>query len=266
VVPSLVKAWRESNACDGVDWSRVRVYSSTGEASNRRDSLWLMSRNGYRAPVVEYCGGTEIGGGHLTGTVVQDASPSTFSTPALGLDLEILDEAGRSVPEHAEGELYLVPPSIGLSQTLLNRDHDAVYYEGCPPGPDGELLRRHGDQVARLPGGYFRAQGRADDTMNLGGIKVASLEIERVVEDHPAVFEAAAVAVQPDGEGAEKLVIFAVVSDQVESPELRRELARAVATELNPLFKIHDLVILDALPRTASNKLMRRELRAQFGS
>ena len=33
-------------------------------------------------------------------------------------------------------------------------------------------LRRHGDEVARLPGGYYRALGRADDTMNLGGIKV----------------------------------------------------------------------------------------------
>lgn len=33
-------------------------------------------------------------------------------------------------------------------------------------------LRRHGDEVARLPGGFYRALGRADDTMNLGGIKV----------------------------------------------------------------------------------------------
>ena len=43
------------------------------------------------------------------------------------------------------------------------------------------MLRRHGDQFEALPGGYFRAQGRADDTMNLGGIKVSSAEIERAV-------------------------------------------------------------------------------------
>ncbi len=171
-----------------------------------------MSLTEYRAPVIEYCGGTEIGGGHLTGTVVQPASPATFSTPALGLDLVILDEGGQPVGDNAEGEVFLVPPSIGLSQTLLNRDHDAVYYEDCPGGPDDEVLRRHGDQVARLPGGYFRAQGRADDTMNLGGIKVSSLELERVLEHHAAVFEAAAVAVQPEGEGAEKLVLFVVLS------------------------------------------------------
>ncbi len=43
--------------------------------------LYLMSRAGYK-PVIEYCGGTEIGGGYITGTVVQSAVPGTFSTPA----------------------------------------------------------------------------------------------------------------------------------------------------------------------------------------
>jgi len=263
VVPSLVRAWKDGGACDGVDWSMVRIFSSTGEPSNRRDYLWLMSRSGYRAPVVEYCGGTEIGGGHLTGTVVQPVSPATFSTPALGLDVVVLDEAGQPV-DGSEGEVFLVPPSIGLSQELLNRDHDSIYYADCPPGPAGDVLRRHGDQVAQLPGGFYRAQGRADDTMNLGGIKVSSLELERVLEHHPAVYEAAAVAVQPEGEGAERLVVFAVLAAETESETLRKELGKSIASELNPLFKIHDLVVVESLPRTASNKLMRRELRRQY--
>jgi len=265
VVPSLVRAWRDSGACDGVDWSRINTFSSTGEPSNRHDYVWLMSRTGYRAPVIEYCGGTEIGGGHLTGTVVQPASPAIFSTPALGLDFVVLDQEGHPVDDGQEGEIFLVPPSVGLSQTLLNRNHDEVYYQDCPSGPNGEVLRRHGDQIARLPGGYFAAQGRADDTMNLGGIKVSSLELERVFERHPAVYETAAVAVHPGGEGVEKLVVFAVLSDGAAEDELHRELGKTLAKELNPLFKIHDLVVVDSLPRTASNKLMRRELRARYG-
>jgi acetyl-CoA synthetase len=180
------------------------------------------------------------------------------------MELVILDEEQRPVEDGEEGELFLVPPSIGLSLTLLNRDHDSVYYHDCPPGPDGETLRRHGDQVARLPGGYFAALGRADDTMNLGGIKVSSLELERVLEHHPAVYEAAAVAVQPGGEGAEKLVVFAVLSDEAAKDELLQDLGKILAREINPLFKIHDLVIVDSLPRTASNKLMRRELRRRY--
>jgi acyl-CoA synthetase (AMP-forming)/AMP-acid ligase II len=159
--------------------------------------------------VIEYCGGTEIGGGYITGTVLQPASPATFTLPALGLDLVLLDEAGQPVDGPGEGEVFLVPPSIGLSETLLNRDHDAVYFDGCPPGPSNTVLRRHGDQLARLAGGFYRAQGRSDDTMNLGGIKVSSKELERVLDAHPSVHESAAVAVQPEGGGADRLVVFA---------------------------------------------------------
>ncbi len=264
VVPSLVRAWRESGACESADWSRIETFSSTGEPSNRHDYLWLTSLTGHRAPVIEYCGGTEIGGGYVTGTVVQPASPSTFTTPALGLDLVILDDAGDPVVDGEEGEVFLVPPSIGLSQTLLNRDHDKVYHDDCPTGPEGEILRRHGDQLARLPGGFYRAQGRADDTMNLGGIKVSSLELERVIDHHPDVSESAAVAIQPGGEGAEKLVVFAIVTKNSDSDQLLADLRRMISEELNPLFKIHDLVIVESLPRTASNKLMRRTLRAGY--
>jgi len=264
VVPSLVRSWRESDACADADWSLIEVFSSTGEPSNRYDYLWLMSLTGHRAPVIEYCGGTEIGGGYVTGTVVQPASPATFTTPALGLDLVILDDTGKPVAEGEEGEVFLVPPSIGLSQTLLNRDHAEVYHTDCPTGPHGETLRRHGDQLARLPGGFYRAQGRADDTMNLGGIKVSSLELERVIDHHPAVVESAAVAIQTGGEGAEQLVVFAIVKAGKNRDDLVVELRRRVATELNPLFKIHDLVLVDSLPRTASNKLMRRALRDRY--
>lgn len=265
VIPSLVRVWRTSGVTDGVDWSGIRVFSSTGEPSNRYDYLWLMSRTGYLAPVIEYLGGTEIGGGHLTATVLQSASPSTFTTPALGVDVVILDETGHPVQEGQMGELFLIPPALGLSQTLLNRDHDSAYYDGCPDGPHGETLRRHGDQTLRLPGGFYRAQGRADDTMNLGGIKVSSLELERILETHDAVYECAAVAVQSEGEGAEQLVVFVVPAYTIERENLLNALRTLIGTQLNPLFKLSDLVLTDHLPRTASNKLMRRTLRAGYG-
>jgi acetyl-CoA synthetase len=264
VIPSLVKAWRKSGWPQGPEWNQIRVMSSTGEPSNQEDYLWLMSRTGYRAPVIEYMGGTEIGGGYLTGTVVQAASLGTFTTPALGIDVLVLDENNQPVTEKRMGEAFLIPPSIGLSQVLLNKDHEDVYYTGCPVGPHHEVLRCHGDQVLRLPGGYYRALGRADDSMNLGGIKVSSMELEQVINDHPAVFESAAVAVRPGGEGADQLVVYAVPSQPMESEVLHKELGRKLAKKLNPLFKIFDLVIDTKLPRTSSNKLMRRKLREYY--
>ena len=72
-----------------------------------------------------------------------------------------------------------------------------VYFEGTPLGPGGVKLRRHGDQFQRLAGGGYRALGRADDTMNLGGIKVSSAQIERALAGIESVKETAAIAVSP---------------------------------------------------------------------
>jgi acetyl-CoA synthetase len=263
VVPSLVKAWQNSDAVGGLDWSAMKLFSSTGECSNADDYLYLMSLAGYR-PVVEYCGGTEIGGGYISGTLVQPASPATFSLPCFGLDIRILDEEGLPADS---GELYIVPPSIGLSNSLLNKDHHEVYYEGTPPGPAGEVLRRHGDEIERLPGGYYRGHGRADDTMNIGGIKVSSAEIERSLASVEGVDETAAVAYNPPEGGPSLLVMYVVLTPGTSVPmdALKKDMQRAIASKLNPLFKIHDVVLADALPRTASHKIMRRLLRDQYG-
>lgn len=261
LVPALVRAWRSRDLVEPDAWPGIKVFSSTGEVSNPEDYLWLMSRAGYRAPVIEYLGGTEIGGGHATGSVLLPAAPSTFNTPALGLDFVILDDQQQPVEPGALGELFLIPPSIGLSQSLLNADHHEIYYADCPSGPRGEVLRRHGDEFFDLGNGTYRAQGRTDDTMNLGGIKVSSIELEEVINAHPAVFESAAIAVQLTGEGAESLIVCLVPVTEIDVETLHQDLRRRIAVELNPLFRIHQIVMLDRLPRTDSNKVMRRELR-----
>lgn len=261
IVPSIVKVWRSTKCMENLNWSKIKAFSSTGECSNAEDYQYLMSLANNR-PVIEYCGGTEIGGGYLTQSLLQKSFPATFSTPSLGIEVCVLDENGQPTKE---GELFLIPPSIGLSQTLLNKNHDEVYYEDCPKGPNGEILRRHGDEVQILENKYYRALGRADDTMNLGGIKVSSVEIERTLCLHPKVLEAAAIAVNPKGGGPSLLVVFIVEKNKIDDKEgLKKELQSEISKKLNPLFKIHDLVLVEKLPRTASNKVMRRVLRAEY--
>ena len=259
VVPSLVRAWKNTTCMKGIDWSKIKAFSSTGECSNREDMLFLMSLAEYK-PIIEYCGGTEIGGGFITGTLIQPAAPSTFTTPALGSDLVILDAEGESTDN---GEVFLVPPCMGLSTELLKSDHHRVYFEDTPSLPDTAPLRRHGDQIERLAGGFFRAHGRIDDTMNLGGIKVSSAEIEQVLNAVSGVRETAAVAISPKDGGPSQLVIHAVLLPEAypDKASLRAALRAAIREQLNPLFRIHDVVIRDSLPRTASNKIMRRFLR-----
>ena len=268
VVPTLVRAWKNTGCMHGLDWHAIRAFSSTGECSNPEEMLFLMSLADYK-PVIEYCGGTEIGGGYITGTRVQPAAPSMFTTPALGVDFLLFDGNGEPIEN---GEVFIIPPSLGLSTSLLNADHNEVYFAGTPQ-PN---LRRHGDAIERLGNGFetepwlagikYRVHGRVDDTMNLSGIKVSSAEIEEVLNVVSEVQETAAVAVSPKDGGPSQLVIYAVLAASEAAPtkqELHTTLQTELSAHLNPLFRIHDVVIVDALPRTASNKIMRRLLRQQ---
>ena len=314
VVPSLVKSWRALQGPWDYDWSKVGRFSSTGEASDPTTMHWLMSRVKGYAPVIEYCGGTEIGGSFLSSTVVQPNAPSMFSTAVLGSQLFILDDTGFLVSGVGSGEVVLVPPTLGYSTRLLNRDHFECYYEGMQRGPGGEVLRRHGDEIeaavvmtlaeeellrqaseAASPQAlaiaargetdwkYYRALGRCDDTMNLGGIKISSVEIERVCNLVDGIHETAAIAVNPASGGPSLLVVYVVLTPNsnsggaaldgdVEEEEansavtaaLKPQLQTSIKTRLNPLFHIHDVVLTKRLPRTASNKIMRRVLRDEY--
>ncbi len=262
VVPTIVKTWRNSACMEGLDWGSIKLFSSTGECSNVDDMLYLMSLANYQ-PIIEYCGGTEIGGAYITSTLLQPSAPAAFTSKALGLDLVILDEKGALTHK---GEVALIPPSIGLSTRLLNKDHHQVYYKDMPKLTAKKILRRHGDGIERCKNGFYRLQGRVDDTMNLGGIKVSSVEIERALINVHSIKEAAAIAINPKGGGPSQLVIYVVPqpTKKINKEQLKNELQAAIKKFLNPLFKIYDLVLVDALPKTISNKIMRRVLKNEY--
>ena len=260
VVPTLVASWRQSGCMENLDWRRIKCFSSTGECSNAEDMLYLMSRANY-CPVIEYCGGTEIGGSYLTGTLIQKNYPALFSTPAMGSDLVIIDEAGK-LADH--GEVALIPPAMGLSTELLNANHHEIYFANMPEPVTGTVLRRHGDQIKRYSNGYYSIQGRVDDTMNLSGIKISAAEIERALAGLTGIVETAAIAVPPLNNGPAHLVIFAVYTDQLDKTQITSAMQTRINQHLSPLFKIYDIVFVSELPKTPSNKIMRRMLRKQY--
>lgn len=269
VIPSLVRSWRNANSTSGYDWSAIRCFASTGEASNIDEYLWLMGRAHYK-PIIEYCGGTEIGGGFVTGSLLQAQSLAAFSTPAMCCNLFILADDGHPIPQNVPGigELALGSLMLGASNTLLNADHYGVYFKGMPLS-NGKVLRRHGDVFERTSRGYYHAHGRADDTMNLGGIKVSSVEIERICNGVDSnIVETAAIGIPPSGGGPEQLAVAVVLKNSNITPQdlqkLRMSFNSALQKTLNPLFRVSQVVPVPSLPRTASNKVMRRVLRQQL--
>ena len=101
--------------------------------------------------------------------------------------------------------------------------------------------------------------------MNLNGVKVSSAELEAACNRaHDAVLETAAVGVPPPGGGPEKLHVFVVLKKGQEAPPLNKLkilFNKAMAQALGPGYYTEGVHAVDSLPRTASNKVMRRVLR-----
>lgn len=69
--------------------------------------LWLMGRAGYK-PIIEYCGGTEIGGSFVSGSMLQPRSLATFSTAVMGCSLHILGNDGFPIVSTIQSYLWNV--------------------------------------------------------------------------------------------------------------------------------------------------------------
>ena len=100
--------------------------------------------------------------------------------------------------------------------------------------------------------------------MNLGGIKVSSVQIESILNTLSFIKECAAIAVSPKIGGPSALVVYFVAQNTIERKEALKKVQNCIKTKLNPLFKVIDLVKIDNLPRTASKKVKRKELRNRY--
>ncbi len=262
VVPTLVRAWRQSDCMAGLNWQSITRFSSSGECANIDDMFYLMSLAGYR-PIIEYCGGSEIGGAYVTGTMIHPSAPAAFNVQTLGLSFQILDEHKQATDQ---GEVALIPPAIGLSTELLNKNHHQVYYARMPHYKNLLPMRRHGDQIKRFSNGFYRLLGRMDDAMNLSGIKVSAAEIEHVLNNLPNVRETAAIACIPPHGGPSQLVIYVRLIDPiaVDMTQLKKTMQEALKNDINRAFRVHDVVSVDHIPKTSSHKIMRRVLRERY--
>lgn len=178
----------------------------------------------------------------------------SIGAPTIGLGVDVLDERLRSVPDNADGELYVAGPSVALGYHGAPAT-TAERFVACPFGPPGSRMYRTGDLVRRS-NDDFVFLGRSDTQTQIRGVRVEPGEIEDALTTDPQVAMAAVVAV-PDHSGRPVLVAFAVTS--ADTAELKNRLARKLPAAMVP----DRICAVNALPLTVNGKIDRAELRAQ---
>ncbi|MGG8409538.1 AMP-binding protein [Streptomyces sp. 12297] len=229
---------------DGHDLSALRRCVSAGE--NLPAATWedWYARTGLR--IINGIGATELL--HIfISAADEEIRPGTTGRPVPGWQAQVVDEAGKPVPDGEPGLLAVRGP-VGCRYLADERQREYV---------------RHGwnitgDTYVREPDGYFRYVARADDMIISAGYNIAGPEVEDALLRHPQVAEVAVVG-RPDERRGQVVVAYTVLRDgsRVSEDDLRTFMKAELAPHKCP----RSFVFLPSLPRTDTGKLQRFRLR-----
>lgn len=173
--------------------------------------------------------------------------------PVYGVDIRIVDDAGLPLPHDGVsfGNLQVRGPWV-LSQ-YFKRELDANH------SADGWFLT--GDVVTIDPDGFMRITDRTKDVIKSGGEWISSIDLENILVGHPAVAEAAAIAVaHPKWDERPLMVVTLKPGARATREELLAYFDGKIAKWWTP----NDVAFVDELPHTATGKLLKMKLREQF--
>jgi len=253
--PTLVRALIPKGE-PRADLSSLRALCTTGEPWNPDPYRWLFEHvGGSRTPIVNISGGTEVGACFLTTVITEPIKPVALGFPALGQDMDVVDQNGAPVRGEV-GELVCRRPWPGMTRGVWGDSERYLdtYWRRFPG------MWTHGDWASIDADGYWYLHGRSDDTLNIAGKRIGPAELESAAIGSGIVAEAAAVGV-PHAVKGEVAWIFCVPRPG-EQPDDSR-VADAVAAGLGKAFKPERILWVAALPKTRSAKIVRRAVRAR---
>ncbi|MCB5910585.1 fatty acyl-CoA synthetase [Streptomyces pinistramenti] len=200
----------------------------------------------------------------VLGPAEHEGRMDSCGRPVLFVEARVVDETGAEVPDGERGEIVYRSPQLCTG-----------YWD--KPQETAEAFRNgwfhSGDLAVRDAEGYFTVVDRVKDVINSGGVLVASRQVEDVLYAHPEVAEVAVIGL-PDSRWIEAVTAVVVrrtpaadgAGDGPEAggPVGERELIDAVRARLAAFKTPKRVLFVDALPRNASGKVLKRELRARF--
>jgi acetyl-CoA synthetase len=241
------------------DLSSLRLLGTVGEPINPEAWVWYREHIGAdRTPVVDTWWQTETGMILITPLPgLTTLKPGSATLPFPGIEADVVNEQGQSVPLGGGGYLVLKRPWPAMSRTIWGDPERYVdTYWSRFPG-----LYFTGDGASRDAQGYYTLLGRVDDVLNVSGHRIGTMEVESALVSHPSVAEAAVIGVTHEikGQGIAAFVTLrgGAAGNQDEIEVLRDH----VAEKIGPIAKPDRIFFTAELPKTRSAKIMRRLLR-----
>lgn len=226
------------------DWSFLKVVAASGSALPGNLCLEWMDQFGDN--LFNTYGSTEVAWATIADPKDLRRAPGTAGKPPYNTVVRLYDESGNPSPKGQPGRIFVGNSMLFGGYTGNEGGHKEII--------DG--LMSTGD-VGRFDNhGLLFVEGRDDEMIVSGGENVFPIEVENALARHEHVHEAAAIGV-PDEEFGQRLRAFVVTSGDVSESDLKSWVKKHLARYKVP----REIIFLDELPRNATGKILKRELK-----
>ncbi|MFI5780284.1 AMP-binding protein [Nocardia sp. NPDC051570] len=267
--PTALRAIRradpEAAAAHRHDLSSLRALFCAGERLDPATYEWARETllgDRPECPVVDHWWQTETGWpicADPLGLQELPIKPGSASVPVPGFRLRVLDYEGDAVPTGTEGNIVIGLPMPPGALTGLWGDDERFARSYLSTYPGHYLT---GDSGYFDEDGYLYVLGRSDDVINMAGHRLSAGGIEGAVAGHAAVAECAVIGIPDELKGQRPIAYVVLKADvEVDPALLRQELIARVRDQIGAIATLHDVVVLQALPKTRSGKILRRTIR-----
>lgn len=236
----------------------VRTMTSTGSPLAPESFDFVYAEIKQDIHLASISGGTDIVSCFVGGNPIGPVWRGEIQARALGMRVEVFDDAGRSVRGEA-GELVCTEPFPSMPVRFWNdpdgRRYQAAYFERFPG------VWTHGDWVERTPHDGLIIYGRSDAVLNPGGVRIGTAEIYRQVERLPEILESLVVAQK--WEGDERIVLFVTLRQGVTLDNILIDrITRTIRDNTSPRHVPARILQVSDIPRTRSGKIVELAVRA----
>ncbi len=248
--PTALKLMRQVPAPKSFD---ARTVMSGGESLGADMLDW--GRSALGVTINETYGQTECNLILTSAAGIGVQKPGAIGKAVPGFDVRIIDAAGNEVPRGETGEI-----AVRRGTPVMFRE-----YWGQPEKTAAKFVgdwMKTGDLGQMDDEGYVTYSSRDDDVITSAGYRIGPTEIENCLTGHPDVAMAAAVGI-PDPIRTEVVKAFVVLRDGAKIEVLEAALIARVRDRVSPHCAPRIVEVIDAMPMTATGKIMRRELRAR---
>jgi propionyl-CoA synthetase len=238
------------------DLSGLQSLFLAGERADPDTITW--AQNHLKKPVIDHWWQTETGWAIAANPLGIEELPVKLGSPAVpmpGYEIDILDEAGHSMQAGELGAIAIkLPLPPGALPTLWNAEerYKSAYLQTFPG------YYETGDAGIKDEDGYVYIMARTDDVINVAGHRLSTGAMEEVLSNHPDVAECAVIGIGDALKGQQPLGLVCLNkgADRPEE-EIAKECVALVRQEIGPVAAFKRCIVIDALPKTRSGKVLR---------